>query len=118
MKVNYGDVNPFVHGGLWLEQLADGDYEVIRLNTNFEANQWEVDRMVVCPSDSWIEAESVRSFCDAQNEEQFVIGLIDYYGPQNFGSMYPDTFNMETEEDSLIQFLTNNKCELAEEQSK
>lgn len=85
---NYGDVNPLDHGGIWVKQINNHTFEVIR---NIPETN-EVYNMEVDITDSWIEKEEVLSFT-GMTEENFdpiwyAFSCTQYYGVENFGNSY------------------------------
>lgn len=97
---NYGDVNPLDHGGIWVKQITETQYEIIK---NIPETN-ELFDMSIDITDNWIEKEGVMSFI-GMDEQSFdpvwyAIGCTDYYSPENFGSIY----KMESEKE-LIEFL-------------
>jgi hypothetical protein len=97
---NYGDVNPLEHGGIWVKQINENEYEVIK---NIPETS-EVYDLSIDITDSWIEKDSIMSFVGMSEEEfdpvWYAIGCTNYYSPENFGSIY----KMESEKE-LIEFL-------------
>ena len=90
--VNYGDVNPMEHGGIWLKRDLDTDenypcFWVVTIQLNENEDYITRDLYVDLSSD-WIEWDSVYSFAgidvNATFEEK-VIAAIEYYNPLNFG---------------------------------
>lgn len=101
--INYGDVNPIEHGGIWVKQVNETDFEIAR---NIPDN-CEFQDMCVNICDSWIDRTGVMNFIGMIEEDfnpvQFAIGCIYYYGVENFGSY----FNYESEQQ--LQELLNSR---------
>jgi hypothetical protein len=99
---NYGDVNPLMHGGIWVKDIGNNEFEIIR--NNLEDNNNLIDVMLVNISDDWIEKNKVMSYIgmteDTFDPIQYAIGCTEYYSPNNFGHTYD---NMT--EEQMIQFL-------------
>jgi len=98
--INYGDVNPLDHGGIWVKEINEAVFEIVKnIPETKELYYLEVDI-----TDTWIEKEGVMSFIGMTEEEfnpvWYAIGCTDYYSPENFGSIY----KMETQTE-LIEFL-------------
>lgn len=100
--INYGDINPLEHGGIWLKQTNETEYEIIKNNPE---NNLLYD-LSVNISDSWIEKEKVMSFIGMTEETfdpiLFAIGCTDYYNFMNFGGKW------EVSQGELINFLKSH----------
>ena len=107
--INYGDVNQF-DGAIYVQRddTCKG-WRVVK--TIFEYDRKVESRFIIEDLwidnriGQWIDKESVMRYIGMDNENFnhliFMLGAIDYYGPQNFGSSEGKYYN----EDGLIEEL-------------
>lgn len=86
--INYGDVNPLEHGGIWVRQTGKNSFDILK---NIPETN-ELYDLLVEIDDSWIEKDAVMSYIGMTKEDfdplQFAIGCTEYYSPENFGNIY------------------------------
>lgn len=86
---NYGDAN-FFEGGCFIMDTGDGDYEVITCDFVNDADDdtYLFCTGIVCPEDSWIDLDAVRSFCgdNAAEGAELVREIVAYYGLEQVGA--------------------------------
>lgn len=104
--VNYGDVNPIPHGGLWIkqEENSPNEYRYVELELVDHDGNFEIYSGLVDLTDSWIDWDGVNKSCDIHadtSDEHKVQSLLWYYGHSNFGSYGPDAI-IPYEAESLI----------------
>lgn len=89
---NYGDINPLVHGGLWIVKDSTNNtaYYVVKVELLDDIdNTWLYDDCYVDVSENWINWDNVNSCCDINKSSSNidkVIALMSYYSPLEFGS--------------------------------
>lgn len=91
--VNYGDVNPLEHGGIWVRKDADieGAYYIVKNVYRPVAELYEVYDLWVETGEEWQEKNLVMDYIgmteDTFNEIHYAIALTDYYNFLNFGEV-------------------------------
>lgn len=104
---NYGDINPLVHGGVWVKQINETTFSIIE---NVPGTN-RLKNMEVDISSTWIERESVMSFIDMTEEDfdalWFAVGCSHFYGVDNFGQSYECV-----SEEELIEQLNTRGIEI------
>lgn len=90
--VNYGDVSPIEHGGIFVKKESETTFRIIKLQFVDDEEKNLLWDCYVDITDSWIEKESViKTCCDYITEDKpefnvhFAIACTDYYSPANFG---------------------------------
>ena len=87
MYINRGDVNFFEYGRL-IEDEGNGVYSVIVCDPFYdEEDSYAFSSVEVDVNDSWINKEAVERFSgEARDEMDYVLNILSYYGPQEFGN--------------------------------
>ena len=70
--VNYGDVNPIEHGGMWIreEEGSEGErFEFVKLQEWFDEHI-AIHHGVVDITDDWIDKEAVGRYADVNEETE------------------------------------------------
>lgn len=114
--VNYGDVNPIEHGGIFVKKDGDTTYRIVRNMFDHDEGKNIVYDMYVDISEDWIERESVLKFSDLKEDSDevwFAIACTEYYSCINFDCIdyvlvtledtakYLATFGIHVEGDTL-----------------
>jgi hypothetical protein len=103
---NRGDVNYLVHGGEFIRQTGPTSFDIVKNVEMFDAgfDGYDFQSLCVDISDSWIDAEAVKSCCDCDgtDEARFAGDCVWYYGAENFGCYGEDIQSIDEIERSLV----------------
>ena len=86
--INYGDVNPIEHGGIFVLQESETSFRIVKNEFDGSKKHYLFD-LHIDISDTWIDKESVLSYIGMTELDfdpvQYAIGCTEYYSYLEFG---------------------------------
>jgi hypothetical protein len=107
--VNYGDVNPIEHGGIFVKEENETTFRIVKLQFVDDDGKNLLLDLNVDISDSWIEKEAVMNYAGISEADEdfsvnFAIACTEFYSPGNFGCHENIYLTLEESEEHLKQY--------------
>lgn len=94
--VNYGDVNPLVHGGIFVLAESETTFRIIKVDPpgtrDYYNTKYVIQDLYVDTTDEWHlkDKADVEAYADCAGAAEsdpvrYALALIEYYSPGNFG---------------------------------